>query len=115
MASDASLPARECRTCHATHRDDVPCPPVNKWLGSGQRLTLAERRPATAGTPVPTPARIWTDEQWAANHVGTCTAGVDPCGQPARLYPCGWRCTDHQPQPTPVTLHDQAAGVAKPA
>lgn len=23
-----------------------------------------------------------------------CGAGVTPCGKPARLYPCGWRCDD---------------------
>lgn len=27
-----------------------------------------------------------------------CGAGVTPCGKPARLYPCGWRCDDeHKP------------------
>lgn len=26
-----------------------------------------------------------------------CGAGGSPCGQPARLYPCGWRCEDHAP------------------
>lgn len=27
-----------------------------------------------------------------------CGAGVKPCGKPARLYPCGWRCDDeHKP------------------
>jgi hypothetical protein len=27
-----------------------------------------------------------------------CTAGTGPCGAvPARLYPAGWRCTDHTP------------------
>jgi hypothetical protein len=28
---------------------------------------------------------------------GECGAGVTPCGAPARLYPCGWRCNDHSP------------------
>jgi hypothetical protein len=26
-----------------------------------------------------------------------CGAGVTPCGAPARLYPCGWRCDEHSP------------------
>lgn len=26
-----------------------------------------------------------------------CGAGVTACGKPARLYPCGWRCDDHDP------------------
>ncbi|RKN55921.1 hypothetical protein D7193_15140 [Micromonospora costi] len=26
-----------------------------------------------------------------------CGAGVVPCGRPARLYACGWRCVEHPP------------------
>lgn len=26
-----------------------------------------------------------------------CSAGVTPCGAPARLYACGWRCDEHSP------------------
>jgi hypothetical protein len=26
----------------------------------------------------------------------TCAAGVTPCGEPARFYPCGWRCDAHR-------------------
>lgn len=26
-----------------------------------------------------------------------CEAGVTPCGAPALLYPCGWRCDTHSP------------------
>lgn len=28
---------------------------------------------------------------------GPCGYSNQPCGQPARLYMCGWRCTEHQP------------------
>lgn len=28
---------------------------------------------------------------------GRCSAGVTPCGAPARLYPAGWRCEAHRP------------------
>lgn len=28
---------------------------------------------------------------------GRCEAGLIPCGQAARLYPCGWRCQSHAP------------------
>lgn len=30
-------------------------------------------------------------------YAGTCGAGEQPCGQPARLYACGWRCDGHKP------------------
>lgn len=26
-----------------------------------------------------------------------CSAGRQPCGAEARLYPCGWRCDEHRP------------------
>lgn len=26
-----------------------------------------------------------------------CSAGVTPCGKPARFFPAGWRCVDHAP------------------
>ncbi len=26
-----------------------------------------------------------------------CSAGVTPCGAPARFFACGWRCVDHAP------------------
>lgn len=26
-----------------------------------------------------------------------CGAGVTPCGAPALLYSCGWRCDPHRP------------------
>lgn len=26
-----------------------------------------------------------------------CSAGVTPCGKPARFFACGWRCVDHAP------------------
>jgi hypothetical protein len=28
---------------------------------------------------------------------GECDTGRPRCGKKARLYPCGWRCADHQP------------------
>ncbi|GAA2484996.1 hypothetical protein GCM10010406_21560 [Streptomyces thermolineatus] len=31
------------------------------------------------------------------NVPGRCNAGVEMCGEPARLYPCGWRCDEHSP------------------
>lgn len=31
------------------------------------------------------------------SYAGTCGAGAQPCGQPARLYACGWRCDRHKP------------------
>ncbi|MFF3932899.1 competence protein CoiA family protein [Streptomyces hirsutus] len=27
----------------------------------------------------------------------TCDAGITPCGEPGRLYACGWRCEVHRP------------------
>jgi hypothetical protein len=36
------------------------------------------------------------DEEWTAMHTGTCTCGTTG----ARLYPCGWRCTEHAPGAT---------------
>lgn len=40
-----------------------------------------------------TPREPISDEAWAAAHTGECGY----CGQPARLYPEGWRCTDYPP------------------
>ena len=36
---------------------------------------------------------------------GECTTPAPdrpgkPCGLPARLYPCGWRCSTHRPRRT---------------
>jgi hypothetical protein len=28
---------------------------------------------------------------------GKCTATPTGCGEPARFYPCGWRCVAHRP------------------
>jgi hypothetical protein len=47
-----------------------------------------------------TPREPVSAEQWAANHAGTCGAGVQPCGKTARLYPAGWRCEEHAPKAT---------------
>lgn len=35
------------------------------------------------------------DRKFSAD--GTCNAGFKPCGEPARFYPCGWRCDAHSP------------------
>lgn len=35
--------AVECRTCGATHRDDVPCPPIGRWLISGKPVEREKR------------------------------------------------------------------------
>lgn len=48
--TDGSPVARECVTCHTTHRDDVACPPVDTWLIAGTPI-----RPAT-------PVRVTTSE-----------------------------------------------------
>lgn len=51
-----------------------------------ERLATIERPPLAVVTP----------------HV--CGAGVTPCGKPARLYPCGWRCDDcHKGRPVDAT------------
>lgn len=34
-----------------------------------------------------------TPEKWAEQHTGVC----DRCSAPARLYPAGWLCTEHEP------------------
>jgi hypothetical protein len=39
-----------------------------------------------------------SDEQWAADHAGTC----DVCGGQARLYAGGWRCDSHKPSAAKV-------------
>lgn len=44
-----------------------------------------------------TPRESADPDAWTESHAGTCTAGVAPCGEPARLYPTGWRCDDHRP------------------
>lgn len=44
---------------------------------AGTRLCIPERPAIVAPTP------------------GVCGAGITPCGQPARLYPGGWRCDEH--------------------
>jgi hypothetical protein len=48
-------------------------------------LGHAARRP-TLTAPLHSPIRR-----------GYCNAGVTPCGAPARLYACGWRCEQHKP------------------
>lgn len=37
-----------------------------------------------------------------------CQAGQTHCGQPARLFPCGWRCDSHKPAGDPY--RNQKAG-----
>lgn len=39
---------------------------------------------------------------------GRCGAEVTPCGEPARLYPCGWCCPRHQPGGSAPTLRNTA-------
>jgi hypothetical protein len=45
--TDGSPPARECRTCGTTHRDDAPCPPVNRWLIARTPVTGLIDKPTT--------------------------------------------------------------------
>lgn len=40
-----------------------------------------------------TPREPVSPEAWATARTGEC----GHCGKPARLYPEGWRCTDHPP------------------
>jgi hypothetical protein len=40
-----------------------------------------------------TPRETASDEQWAAEHTGRCAY----CLNEARLYPEGWRCSQHPP------------------
>ncbi|MGK5730218.1 hypothetical protein [Streptomyces sp. URMC 124] len=51
--------------------------------------------------PAGTPARVpWARIPPPPPCVVTpyrCQWGVTACGQPARLYPCGWRCDLHRP------------------
>ncbi|MFG1839108.1 hypothetical protein ACGFH8_11815 [Micromonospora sp. NPDC049175] len=76
------LDRRDCVACQADPAapDDAPAPAL------GQAARLA---------PITQPAQ-------------PCAAGVTPCGvEPARLYPCGWRCDQHAPeraQPTPAAV-----------
>lgn len=70
------LDRRDCVACQA---DSAP---------SGEVPTPVPDRPARHA-PVTQPTH-------------PCGAGVTPCGaNPARLYPCGWRCDQCAPTPTP--------------
>lgn len=48
----------------------------------------ARKRPAAAAVSSPPAPRVTP---------GQCTSGNPPCGAPARLFPCGWRCPIHTP------------------
>jgi hypothetical protein len=54
-----------------------------------------------------------------ATSTGQCGSGNPLCGQPARLYPAGWRCDEHRPGvvPTPpkLDLRRPAVTVKAPA
>lgn len=69
--------ARYCHTCG------------QPYVGECQSTELHRKIEHFRNTPRP----MVTAEQWAATHIGNCTL----CGKPARLYPEGWRCTDHPP------------------
>lgn len=43
--SDGSPPAAQCHTCGTTHRKDRSCPPVNRWLVSGQPVKGLPEKP----------------------------------------------------------------------
>lgn len=40
--------AVECRKCGATHLPDVSCPPVGRWLISGEPVKENAQRPRAA-------------------------------------------------------------------
>lgn len=69
-----------CHTCGEAY--------VGKECGKRQLHRRIERFRNTPREPA-------TAQAWAEAHAGTCTAGVTPCGEPARLYPGGWRCGAH--------------------
>jgi hypothetical protein len=49
---------------------------------------------APPGTQGIAPPKMAQPRRRVAQPCGHCNV---PCGQPARLYPCGWRCDDHSP------------------
>lgn len=64
----------------------------------------APRSPATAPSPGaptcrPRPAKVSSVEAPVRPRAtpGQCSAGVVPCGAPARLFAAGWRCVRHSP------------------
>lgn len=71
---------------------DLPMLPKERPLRPSDRSECAADAGAVvARRPTPTaPIRI-------GRPPGQCGAGVTPCGAPARLYPCGWRCDGHRP------------------
>lgn len=66
--------------------------------GKGHQLDLRLLRPVPGFVRQPPPTQ-------------PCGAGVTPCGaEPARLYPCGWRCDDHAPRVEARKQPDTVAG-----
>jgi len=80
------------RTCRYGTNTGIPLPPENRRDDGApiNAATLTLDHLATeAGLPIPPPR--------PGIRKGICGAGTTPCGQPARLFACGWRCEHHQP------------------
>lgn len=63
--------------------------------------------PACTATPSPAPRPVEEQEELRRTEgprpivtPGRCSTGQPRCGKTARLFPCGWRCEDHQPGAT---------------
>lgn len=66
-------------------------------LDTGFRNEPAKPRDIGAAVFVPTRPSLPERPPIVAPTPGICGAGVTGCGQPARLYPGGWRCGEHIP------------------
>lgn len=67
---------------------------------SGFRAASPPMRDAADGdVPVITePLKLPPSPSLPRIRPNVCGSGIGPCGKsPARLYPCGWRCDEHQP------------------
>lgn len=83
----------------AEERDgSMICKPCRDGVHTADGDLAPDEIPAAieAGTICPGPGQC-TCQHRTAKPAGTCGAGVQPCGQPARLYACGWRCEAHKP------------------
>ncbi|MEU9578828.1 hypothetical protein [Streptomyces chilikensis] len=88
---------------HSGHIDqldalDITVPKVKPTHhGEGHsRTSAAEDHGLFPLTAVPQ-QHTHTPPVLATPRARVCDAGVTPCGQPGRLYACGWRCEAHRP------------------
>jgi hypothetical protein len=124
----APSPAGPCRYCGTTAWQTDPAGPVHACCLAWRRVIAAGYRcPAcTAGRWLASPAtrnralpplpallpdgtRFAPDQVPAAPPPCTSHGPAGPCGAPACLYPCGWRCPGHAPRPANALPEPQTA------